>query len=274
MAIGPFLFQAPLLVLLAAVAVAMIAAGSMEKRRGVAVQTPLWIALLIALLVARLGFVVRRWPDYASQPWSILNVRDGGFLAWPGVVALLIVLGLFMARRRALRVPLAAAGGFGLAVWLVVTLAVTQLSAAMQRPLPDLTLHTLDGASVSLKDFRGQPTVVNLWATWCPPCRREMPMLIDAQARMPGTHVVFVDQAESPATVRAYLQQLPHAPRNVLIDDAQQLAKHFDLRGTPTTLFVDADGIVRNIHVGELSAATLAEGLSHTAPSHVPGASP
>ncbi|GAB3035096.1 TlpA disulfide reductase family protein [Oleiagrimonas citrea] len=274
-AIGPFLFQTPLLVLLLAVAVAMMAAGALQKRGTASVQTPLWIALLAALLVARVAFVVRRWPDYAAHPLSMLNVRDGGFMAWPGVIALLVALLVLLWRRPRLRMPLTVAGSFGLGTWLVATLVVAQLSAAMQRPLPDLTLHDLKGAPVSLRALTGKPMVINLWATWCPPCRREMPMLIDAQARDTGVRFVFVDQAESAETVRTYLRGLPRAPRHVLIDDSQQLARQFNLRGTPTTLFVDADGTVRDIHVGELSAATLAEGLSHLAsPAPVSGDAP
>lgn len=265
-ALGPLLFPTPVLVLAAALIVALAVAGALHRRGKADAQTALWSSLALALLAARMAFILRRWPQYQATPWSMLNIRDGGFMAWPGIVVLVLSVALVFWRRSRLRLPLAAASLSGLSVWLLATLAVTQLSAASQRPLPDLTLHDLKGATQPLR-HAGTPMVVNLWATWCPPCRREMPMLVQAEARMPGVHFVFVDQAESPATVHAYLRTLPRMPRHVLIDDGQHLARHFTLRGTPTTLFVDARGIVRDIHVGELSAATLADGLSYVTPS-------
>lgn len=59
--------------------------------------------------------------------------------------------------------------------------------------LPALTLQDLQGKDVALPTFVGRPTVVNLWATWCPPCRRELPMFQQAQAAQPGVHFVFLD---------------------------------------------------------------------------------
>ncbi|WP_459655422.1 TlpA family protein disulfide reductase, partial [Achromobacter xylosoxidans] len=71
-----------------------------------------------------------------------------------------------------------------------------------------------------LAAFQGKPTVVNLWASWCPPCRREMPAFEQAQAANPDIHFVFLNQGEAASTVRQYLDE--HAPSlaNALLDPA------------------------------------------------------
>lgn len=103
--------------------------------------------------------------------------------------------------------------------------------------------------------------VVNLWATWCAPCRREMPVLQQAQAARPEVHFVFLNQGESAERVLAFLgsQQLPL--RNVLLDAHGQAGAQLGHRALPTTLFYDASGRLVDTRVGELSHATLAQRL-------------
>ena len=74
-----------------------------------------------------------------------------------------------------------------------------------------------DGTTVRLASFEGRQTVVNLWATWCPPCQREMPVLQKAQAARPDVHFVFVNQGESAQQVAAYLARSGLQLRNVLL---------------------------------------------------------
>jgi thiol-disulfide isomerase/thioredoxin len=114
---------------------------------------------------------------------------------------------------------------------------------------------------VRLDGFAGRPTVVNLWATWCPPCVREMPVLQQAQRAHSDVHFVFVNQGEPAERVRSWLSGRGLELRNVLIDGRGQAGAAFDQQGLPTTLFFDAEGRLVGRRIGELSSATLGEKL-------------
>lgn len=108
--------------------------------------------------------------------------------------------------------------------------------------------------------------MVNLWATWCPPCVREMPVLQKAQADHPGVNFVFVNQGESADKVAAWLVARKLSLRNVLLDGQGQIGAAFKQRALPTTLFFNAKGQLVSMRVGELSAATLTERLQAVGP--------
>ena len=124
--------------------------------------------------------------------------------------------------------------------------------------LPQLDLATLDGRAVPLDGFVGKPTVVNLWATWCPPCRREMPVLQQAQGANPDVNFVFVNQGEKPDAIQSFIDRQGLTLRNVLVDERLQTGSALGHRALPTTLFFDARGQLASTHIGELSQATLA----------------
>jgi len=125
--------------------------------------------------------------------------------------------------------------------------------------LPSLMLTELDsGAVLALPQAaRGRPLVVNLWASWCGPCRQEMPVLAAAQQREGTVGFLFVNQGESAATVRAYLAAEKLVLREVLLDRGSTLGPAVGSRGLPTTLFYDARGRLVDAHVGVLNAASL-----------------
>lgn len=127
--------------------------------------------------------------------------------------------------------------------------------------LADITLSMLDGKPTQLRSFAGKPVVLNLWATWCPPCRREMPVLSAAQAEQDNVHFVFANQNETADEVRRFLiaQRLPI--ENVPLDKGS-LATEYHAPGLPTTLFFDREGRLQRVHMGELSAPRLADYLS------------
>jgi thiol-disulfide isomerase/thioredoxin len=143
-------------------------------------------------------------------------------------------------------------------------------------PLPSLTLQSLDGRAVRLADFVGKPTVINLWASWCPPCRREMPAMQQAQAANPEVNFVFVNQGEEPPAVVEYLSRQRLVLRNVLLDPQGSTGAALDTGALPTTLFFDANGLLVSIRLGELSSATLNQrlaairGASHATPRLAP----
>src|SRR5690554_4830224 len=130
-------------------------------------------------------------------------------------------------------------------------------------PLPDLQLVGFDERPVSLSSYKGQPIVVNLWATWCPPCRREMPVLEEAQKTNTDVHFLFVNQGEDSAEVQHFLQQHNLNLDNVLMDLAGAVGHAVSSRALPTTLFYDENGMLVNSHLGELSPASLKHGLRH-----------
>lgn len=266
--LGPLAFSAGVIALLAGVIVAFAIDGWLRRRGRASVESALWPSLLLALLVARAAFVLRWWPEYAAHPWSMLNVRDGGLLAWPGLLALAVATALVAWRRPPWRQSLAWSVVGGVLAWGFVSLTVQRLEATTRMPLPGITLLDMDGQSIALGELRGKPVVVNLWATWCAPCRREMPTLERAQRQMPDVRFVFANQGESASAVREFLEAQNLQLDNVLIDGGMQLSQYYNVRGYPSTLFLDAQGQLHDIHMGELSAATLAESLGHAT---VPG---
>jgi len=141
-------------------------------------------------------------------------------------------------------------------------LAATSLFlASAQRPLPQgLVLHSLVDEASALDDRKGKPFVINLWASWCPPCRREMPMLVEEAARSP-VPILLVNQGEDAQRVRDWLQGQNLAPANVLLDRDQSAAAAIGSAGLPATLFVDSKGVIRELHVGEISRAALLAAL-------------
>lgn len=261
--LGPLAFSTGVVALLAGTITAFLVGRWFQRRGRVSVEYALWLLLALTLLSARVGFVLRRWPDYVAHPLDLVNVRDGGFLLLPAVLVLAVATALAAWRRRPLRVPLAWSVGAGVLMWGFVSLVALRLEAATTAPMPALVLHDLDGRAVKLQDLRGRPLVINLWATWCGPCRRELPTLALAQQRMPGVRFVFANQGESSSVVRTFVDAQGLRLDHVLLDDGMQLSQYYNARAYPTTLFIDAQGQLRDTHMGELSAATLAESLSH-----------
>ena len=259
--IGPLaLPMAPLLFLLAA-ALGLFAGKRIGVRSGVDADAAVLGVLLVGLVAARAGFVWE-WRDaYLRHPLDILDIRDGGYAPVAGMAAACLYALFRVQRQRALRNPLAAAALTTLVAWTAGTLAIGAFPASAVT-LPPLRLHTLDGHELSLSAFTGRPTVVNLWASWCPPCRREMPVLGRAQATSPDIDFVFINQGEAPARVLRYLRDENLGLRNVLLDASGTAGRAFDQQGLPATLFFDARGRLVSARIGALSEATLAAGLA------------
>jgi thiol-disulfide isomerase/thioredoxin len=147
----------------------------------------------------------------------------------------------------------------GLLFWWLANLG---LSAQHQDAhLPGLTLRNAAGEPVLLSDYRGRPLVINLWATWCPPCRREMPVLQAAQQANSDVTFLFVNQAESPREVATFFTSQGLHLDNVLFDGHGELAQQVGSAALPTTLFYRPDGRLLGSHLGELSNASLKRSL-------------
>jgi cytochrome c biogenesis protein CcmG, thiol:disulfide interchange protein DsbE len=125
--------------------------------------------------------------------------------------------------------------------------------------LPPVVVDDLDGGSLRLDRFRGEPMLLNLWATWCGPCRREMPALQRlATAEAGKLRVVAIDQREDPVVVRAYARRFG-VTFPIGIDDGQQLATELHLIGLPSSVLVDRNGVIRAAVDGEMTYDEMTE---------------
>ena len=257
--LGPLALAMPHVLLFGSLLLALFAGWWVGRRTARNPEPQVFRLLLVALLVARLAFVVGYFEHYRDEFWRVLDIRDGGFIAWPGLLAAL-ALGIWQARRdRELRKPLGVALAVGMLSWALGSFVWHSFEQGTR--LPELALHDSRGVSVELTDYLGTPLVINLWATWCPPCRREMPVLAEAQAQRGEVTFLFVNQGEGVDEVARYLDASGLELRNVLFDPRSRLGQRVGSRALPTTLFYDAEGRQVGSHLGELSRASLARAL-------------
>jgi peroxiredoxin len=118
-------------------------------------------------------------------------------------------------------------------------------------PAPELEAETVDGSKISLQDFRGKVVVLNFWATWCAPCREEMPALEARYEKYKdrGLVVLAIDFDEPAEDVRAFRDSLA-LTFPVLLDPGASIQQLYRVRGYPTSYFVDRDGTIQVQHVG------------------------
>lgn len=211
------------------------------------------IALLVGLVAARAAYVWSHRDSFALDPVAALYVWLGGWTWSAGVIAAGVALVVMLRSRRAV-VP---------SLGLLAALATVWAFAERQEPrapilLPaDLPFIMAQGGATTTAELRGKPLVINLWASWCPPCRREMPMLIAAAGRERRATILLVNQGEPPDHVRAFLATQGLSGRDVALDPHGVLGTLAAAPALPTTLFVAADGTIRHIHVGEISRVQL-----------------
>lgn len=261
--VGPVVFPLSVLALLAALVVVAQVVQRAGEARG-QVEMILWQAFVVGLVTSRAAFVLQYGSSYAAQPWSVLDIRDGGWRPVAGFAAGWLFVAVRLLTRKSLRRPVLGAALAGTVIWGAGLLALA-LHAGRVQALPSLALQALDGSPADLARFRGKPLVVNLWATWCPPCVREMPVLHRAQADHPAVHFVFINQGETAQRVAPWLSARGLALRNVLLDPKGDALAVLGQRGLPTTLFFNAEGELIAARTGELSEATLREKLDSVA---------
>ncbi len=244
-------------------------------------ETAAWLGLI----GARLGFVAINWNAFRSEPWAALYLWQPGYTPAAG---LLVGLAYVMwrvwryDRHERLRYLRALGTGFASAALLLAAVVVAMQIKIQPGILhagdtvPDFTLQTLQGEPVRFSSLRGQVVVLNFWATWCPPCRREMPLLDEVQKKYAarGVTIVGIDLDEPMAIVRAYAESIGVTypiwvdafPPKPGIDRTRELYNRFGGIGLPTTFFIDSNGVIQDRHVGELNRAFLQNRIEATLP--------
>jgi peroxiredoxin len=116
----------------------------------------------------------------------------------------------------------------------------------------DFQLESLDGEIVALSDLRGKPVILNFWATWCGPCRLEMPFIqkvFEDKAWTDRLVIMAVNVGEVSSQIEGFMEQ-NGLSFHVLLDKDMSVAKNYDIRGIPTTFFINENGIIEDIQVG------------------------
>jgi thiol-disulfide isomerase/thioredoxin len=277
--LGPFLIPTRPLLLLLCLVIAIWSAGHLGIKFGLdkarikrAAENTAWIGIL----GARLGFVAVNWSAYRSAPWTTLYVWQPGYLYLGALIsgsAYVLWQGLVYSPGKQRLFITVLASSYLLAGTLYFT-AIGSLELLRQPDVPgsgnlapDIRFKDLSGTPVRLSDLKGRGIVLNFWATWCPPCRREMPMLDEFHAnyRSKGLSVIGLAIDEPPGQVRRFVESIGvsypiwvDAPRSQQeFDRSQEVFAHYGGVGLPMTIFIDRKGIIRRIYVGELSRGFL-----------------
>lgn len=264
--LGPLSIDAQLFIALLALISLLFVAGFLEKKSAIKIELPLWLLLIGAVLVGRAVFIFQYWEQYQSDWLSFFNVRDGGFNVWAALLTAIACLVLWTLKKPQTRKSVWGSVAAGLVVWFMGFAMLLFFKPTETISLPVVELRNLQHEPVALSQYKGKPIVLNLWASWCPPCRREMPVLQQAQQKYDQVHFIFANQAETAQIVEHYLDSENIQLKNVLLDNQNQIAQLVQSRGLPTTLFIDAEGNMHSYRIGELSKASLAshlQGLLH-----------
>ncbi|TFL14116.1 TlpA family protein disulfide reductase [Pusillimonas caeni] len=256
--VGPFSIQVII------VAIALFCAWAMARStaRMLSVTPPkaaggaLFDAAFWGFVAARLGYIALWWKEYSAAPMSMIAIGDGGFAWWAGIPVSLAVVWWETRSAKTMRIPALSGIAAGVVIWVLANSALS-LTLRSAEPLPDLQLATLDERPVSLNAYAGRPVVLNLWASWCPPCRREMPVFERAQKDFPGVAFVMINQGESAEQAQDFLKRESLSLADVLLDPSSQAMLAVRSHGLPTTLFYDARGRLVDSHLGEITMPSL-----------------
>jgi peroxiredoxin len=118
---------------------------------------------------------------------------------------------------------------------------------------PDFTLTSLSNQTIQLSALRGQPVVINFWASWCSPCTEEMPIFQEYSENYPDLQLFAVNAGESAETVQRFISQNKYT-FDVLLDPSETVNARYRVSAIPATYFLDAEGQIAAIQIGSMSA--------------------
>lgn len=125
---------------------------------------------------------------------------------------------------------------------------------------PDFTLQTIEGHSIRLSELRGQAILINLWATWCPPCRAEMPAIQKMYEEYKDMGFVVlainVSNQDNPTAIQPFIQEF-HLSFPILLDPSGEASRLYELRSLPSSFFIDKQGMIKEIVIGGPMAEAL-----------------
>lgn len=137
-------------------------------------------------------------------------------------------------------------------------------AAVVGAPAPDFTLKNLSGENVTLSALKGQVVLINFWATWCSPCREEMPALQRRYEALKdqGFTVLAVDDNEAEKDVSAFAQAYA-LTFPILLDPGENVVGLYRVYAFPTTFIVDQQGVIQKLHIGALTESALDQYLTN-----------
>ncbi|MDN6179767.1 MAG: TlpA family protein disulfide reductase [Halomonas subglaciescola] len=272
--LGPLAISVGQALIVVALLVALVVGKLSARRRDVAIGDVLVNLVLVGMVAARIAFVGHYASSYGWDPLAWIDIRDGGFEIIAGLLVAGLYAGYLAWRRATLRRPLFFALFAGMLTWGLTGGVLSVMEGQASRP-PQASLETLAGDTTELAGLQqregNRPMVVNLWATWCPPCRKEMPVLEAAQKERTDVLFVFANQGEDEVTIQDFIDQMELELAHVLLDRRGAVGQQVGSAALPTTLFYDAEGKLVDSHLGELSTATLERALERIATT--PGSS-